>query len=1070
MKYKVLLVFFLLMPIVIIIAIFLTTNIIPNLFHSSFSYAETSGVIRGVSGDLWADVEVGKRDFTEISPRKIVPNKIFAPGGVIVDRSVSPGRMYVWDSGNNRIIGIDLAKCYAQNSPCSADIVIGQPNGTDYGGCNLDSSYQNYPIRATASATTICGVRETTHTTLEDKSFASMFVDSQGNLFVPDAMNNRILEYYSPFTTDTVADEVWGQNDFTGVYCNKKEAFYSNGAPDFSNGMPDPSFSSLCFFSTYSVGSGVTLDADGNMWVADGGNNRVLRFTKDQNTGQTSKLADLVLGQQNFITGPKISGSNLNQMKSPNALRFDANGNLYVSDSGNNRILVFNPPFNNGMSASSTFGTNHSAVSDIEIDPQGSGIWTYENVGWDAYARLWNFDGTLKQDLPKLWNRGGGSIGIDALGNILASTYVYGQDVYRLTPQPDGTYINSKSLFSPPAGLNLTSEDRFEHPGWVGVGIAGDQLIVADSRLLFWNGLDTLINGKAPDGYLGAISATTLPNPQYSQIKIDGGNRLWANRGSSIEIYQAPLVIGQTPIARITSPINVLGGGQIILDTTNNIIGGIVATKDGNYLWISQPNLSRVLRIRNPLTNPEIDIVLGQTDLSGIQCNQGLVPAPNTGTTLTAGLNMLCFPGALSIDKKDNLYVSDHYLEAAGNFRLLMFDSFLFPNDNTAVIFDPFATKEFPRSMGSNIYSHATFEPTFDSTNRMVVGDNPYLGSRFPEFYDDPTKVNSSNPSDPNFATPSGHLKDFYNWAVAATFDAKDNLYMYDANRGQVRIYKTPFIVPIPTQTPPIDIPVPTFTPTPTLTPTPAPTEIPIPTLTPSPSPTPTFTPTPTLTPTPTMSPTPAPATGLVAAYNFNEGIGKTVKDLSGNNNNGTISSPSWTTSGKYGKALTFGSLARRVVVSDSNTLDLTNEMTLEAWVYPTSGLASNAWRTVILKEQTEDLVYALYANGVGNKPYGYIYSSGKEIGASISGTLPLNTWTHLSSTFDGKVLKLYKNGNLIASNNYTGLILTSTKPFNIGGNAVWTNEVFNGKIDEVRVYNKALTQTQIQTDMNAPL
>ena len=114
-------------------------------------FAQKTGVWaapRGIEGDFWADVELGQRDFTEINERMIVPFKLKQPAGVAVDRSVSPGRMYVWDSGNNRILGVDLAACYNGQRPCSAALVLGQPSLTDHGACNLDSSFATYPLRA----------------------------------------------------------------------------------------------------------------------------------------------------------------------------------------------------------------------------------------------------------------------------------------------------------------------------------------------------------------------------------------------------------------------------------------------------------------------------------------------------------------------------------------------------------------------------------------------------------------------------------------------------------------------------------------------------------------------------------------------------------------------------------------------------------------------------------------------------------------------------------------------------------------------------------------------------------
>lgn len=759
--------------------------------------AQAEMPMRGITGDLWADTVIGKRDFGEIAPREIVPYKVSAPGGVIIDKSVSPGRMYVWDSGNSRILGIDLAKCYAQGSPCSADIVIGQPSASDYGACNLDSSFQTYPNRPTASASTLCGVSERTHTTLEDKSFSSMFVDDSGSLYVADSVNHRVLKYISPFTTDTVADEVWGQTDFSGNRCNH------TGGSIPSDPAPPPSASSLCFHAIGGNGSGVTLDALGNLWVADGGNNRVLRFPKDQATGTISKTADVVLGQPNFTTGGDWSyGSTMDKMTGPAAVRFDNQGRLYVADSGNNRVLVFiptAPSFTSGMSASYTLGSGfNGGPLGLEIDPQGRGIWTFEHAGFDGKLKLWSFDGTLLKDLPRIGNPGGGSVGIDTGGNLLASAYVYGQDVYRFAPQPDGTYTIDKQLFSPPGGYNLTSSRRLEHPAWVGVAIAGNQLIVADGRILFWNDLASLTNGKPADGYVGSDSFTSLPNPEFQHVKADGSGRIWVPRRTEIRVYQAPLSIGQAPLTIITSPLNVLGGGQITL--TDAL--ALVPTPNGNFLWVSEAGNHRVFRIRNPLTTPVVDIVLGQLDLAGNQCNRGLVPAPNTGTNQDADLTMLCYPGTLSIDRKGNLYVSDHFLEAQGNWRLLIFAPSLFPASPSSIIYAPSATKSFPRSSSTNQYTHMTFEPAFDSSNRMVVGYNPYSGKRFAEYYNDPTKVNPTNPSDPTYAQPDGQLKDFYGWPVAMAFDSANNLYAYDANRGQIRIYKNPFNLEPTTPTP----------------------------------------------------------------------------------------------------------------------------------------------------------------------------------------------------------------------------------------------------------------------------
>jgi hypothetical protein len=139
--------------------------------------------------------------------------------------------------------------------------------------------------------------------------------------------------------------------------------------------------------------------------------------------------------------------------------------------------------------------------------------------------------------------------------------------------------------------------------------------------------------------------------------------------------------------------------------------------------------------------------------------------------------------------------------------------------------------------------------------------------------------------------------------------------------------------------------------------------------------------------------------------------------------------------------------------------------MTLEAWVNPST--LGNSWRTVLMKEQSADMVYDLYAHGSGgNKvPTGEIYVAGAR---AVKGTtqLTVNTWTHLALTYDGSVLALYVNGTQVATQLQSGPIQTSTGALRIGGNNIWP-EWFAGLIDEVRIYNRALTQAQVTADMN---
>ena len=210
-----------------------------------------------------------------------------------------------------------------------------------------------------------------------------------------------------------------------------------------------------------------------------------------------------------------------------------------------------------------------------------------------------------------------------------------------------------------------------------------------------------------------------------------------------------------------------------------------------------------------------------------------------------------------------------------------------------------------------------------------------------------------------------------------------------------------------------------------------------------------------------------APVPGLVAAYAFDEAVGLTVGDRSGNGNAGTISGATRALAGRFGGALSFDGVNDWVSVADSASLDLSASMTLEAWVRPTTAGAS--WRTVVMKEQPGQLVYALYGNEGAGRPSGHVFVGGERDVRGGVGSVPLNAWTHLAAAYGGGSLRLYVNGTLASTLALSGSMPASASPLRIGGNAVWP-EWFAGLVDEVRVYNRALTQPEIQSDMNDPV
>jgi Concanavalin A-like lectin/glucanases superfamily len=203
----------------------------------------------------------------------------------------------------------------------------------------------------------------------------------------------------------------------------------------------------------------------------------------------------------------------------------------------------------------------------------------------------------------------------------------------------------------------------------------------------------------------------------------------------------------------------------------------------------------------------------------------------------------------------------------------------------------------------------------------------------------------------------------------------------------------------------------------------------------------------------------------LVAAYSFDEGAGTTVADASGNGNTGTLAGATWTGSGKFNGALSFNGTSSRVDVPNAASLQLSTAMTLEAWVNPTT--ITSKWRDVIYKGRDNYFLEASSTNA--GKPVGAGIIGGVSTKAFGTAALATGAWTHLATTYDGAALKFYVNGNLVRTTAVTGTLATSANPLQIGGDSIF-GQYFAGTIDEIRIYNTALTQTQIQTDMTSAI
>jgi hypothetical protein len=325
--------------------------------------------------DQSANVVLGQANFTTATPGATA-NTMNGPIGVTADIA---GNLYVSeDSANCRLLQFVPPFSNGKN----ASVVFGQPN----------LATANCPAPASISASSLGNSASTAD------QVSGAIVDSSGNLWVADAGANRVLEYKPPFTSGMAAVLVIGQANFTSGSPNQggatptntslSDPFYPIFDPSGNLWIDDFNNSRMLEFKppfvtgmgasvvlgqadfTHGAGNqggavaantmngpgGEAFDSSGNLWMADFSNNRVLEFVPPFITNMP---ASVVLGQMDFTHGqPNQAGANPASatLSFPYQVSLDNTGRLFVSDEANNRTLVFQPPFGNGMNATLVIG------------------------------------------------------------------------------------------------------------------------------------------------------------------------------------------------------------------------------------------------------------------------------------------------------------------------------------------------------------------------------------------------------------------------------------------------------------------------------------------------------------------------------------------------------------------------------------------------------------------------------------------------------------------------------------------------------------------------------------------
>ena len=205
---------------------------------------------------------------------------------------------------------------------------------------------------------------------------------------------------------------------------------------------------------------------------------------------------------------------------------------------------------------------------------------------------------------------------------------------------------------------------------------------------------------------------------------------------------------------------------------------------------------------------------------------------------------------------------------------------------------------------------------------------------------------------------------------------------------------------------------------------------------------------------------------GLVGWWTLDEGFGSTVGDSSGAGHSGSFvaGNPAWV-EGKYGGALKFDGVSK-VEIPDHADFHLEDAVTVALWANPEAVQLEDA--KFFCKQKSTYYPYCLQYSGTSNAIYANVSNETTQFNARPNLANFPGQWAHLCFTYDGAALILYKDGQEVARVAAYGALRQNTLSLTIGGRLNSSNN-FNGMIDDVRLYSRALTQQEILEVMQGP-
>jgi hypothetical protein len=175
---------------------------------------------------------------------------------------------------------------------------------------------------------------------------------------------------------------------------------------------------------------------------------------------------------------------------------------------------------------------------------------------------------------------------------------------------------------------------------------------------------------------------------------------------------------------------------------------------------------------------------------------------------------------------------------------------------------------------------------------------------------------------------------------------------------------------------------------------------------------------------------------------------------------------------GKYGNGLSFDGADDYLSAADSTSLNISgNALTLSMWLRPAGGagdqvLLGKHWNTSMTSPYYQ---YGLELQSGATTPVFQIGTTSGVRSASMGSAVSTTQWSHLAVVFNGTTVKFYVNGALVSTENLSATITARPNPLRMGADAD-TSQFYQGLLDDVRIYNRAQTAAEIQTDMNTGL